>query len=96
MAGRKLIINGSVCMIDYHDGEGSAIVNGRKWRWEFHHYCGPTFLRKDGEPRRKIPSESHPVWDAFGKWLKIYHERRKTAKSHEIVSVSEPIRLESP
>lgn len=85
MAGQKLIINGFPCLIDYHDGEGSAVVNGRTWRWDFHDYCGPTFLRKDGEPMRRFPSENNPVWDAFSEWHKIYKERRKQAKSHEIV-----------
>ena len=71
--------------IDYHDGEGSAVVNGRKYRWEFHEYCGPCFLRKDGEPLARQPGEHHPVWPEFSKWLKIYQKKRKTAKPHEIV-----------
>lgn len=73
--------------IDYHDGEGSAMVNGKLWRWEFHHYCGPIFLKKNGEPRRYIPNENHPVWDYFDKWLKEYLSKRKLAKSHEIVKI---------
>lgn len=81
MAGMRI---GNMC-IDYHDGEGSAVVNGREWRWEFHEYCGPTFLRKDGEPLKRFPSEKHPVWDEFDKWLKLYKEKRRTAKSSEIV-----------
>lgn len=85
MAGQKLIINGSPCFIDYHDGEGSCKIGKRTCRWEFHHYCGPTFLKKNGEPMKKIPSETYPVWDAFGEWLKIYHKKRKGAKSYEIV-----------
>lgn len=71
--------------IDYCDGMGSAVVNGKLWRWEFHRYCGPTFLKKNGGPRRYIPNENHPVWEAFDKWLNIYLEKRKTAKSWEIV-----------
>lgn len=74
--------------IDYHDGEGSAVVNGRTYRWEFHEYCGPTFLRKDGEPWKRIcPGENHPVWDEFEKWLKKYKAARKKAKAHEIVQI---------
>ena len=54
------------------DADGSAIVNGREWRWEFHRYLGPTFLKQDGEPRKKFPSEKHPVWDVFEAWHKEY------------------------
>lgn len=81
MAGQ--IINGMA--IDYHDGEGSAVVNGRTYRWEFHEYCGPMFLRVDGNCLKIQPSEGHPVWPHFDAWLKRYLEARKTAKSYEIV-----------
>ena len=61
------------CIIDcFVDAEGSAIVNGREWRWEFHKYLGPTFLRKDGEPMARFPREGHPVWAAFETWLEGY------------------------
>jgi hypothetical protein len=73
--------------IDYHDGEGSAVVNGREYRWEFHEYCGPLFLRKDGEPLVNQPGEKHPVWAEFSKWYDLYKEKRKKAKSSEVVVV---------
>lgn len=81
MAG---FIAGNMC-IDYHDGEGSAVVNGRTYRWEFHEFCGPLFVRKDGEPLVNQPGEHHPVWAEFAKWLVRYQEKRKTAKASEIV-----------
>lgn len=87
MAGQIINWGNGRMAIDYHDGEGSAIVNGRLWRWEFHEYCGPTFLRKDGEARKHIPKENHPVWDAFEKWLKKYRPKRKKAKAHEIIKL---------
>lgn len=54
------------------DATGSAVVDGREYRWEFHHYCGPTFLRKDGQPLKNQPGEKHPVWDVFHDWLEVH------------------------
>lgn len=42
--------------------------NGRTYRFEWHTYLGPTFLKKDGEPLEVYPSERHPVWPAFNLW----------------------------
>lgn len=87
MAGQRIKIGGSAVFIDYHDGEGSAVVNGRTYRWEFHHFCGPSFLTKSGEFMKRQPAEHHPVWSHFEKWLEKYNEKRKTAKASEIVKV---------
>lgn len=51
------------------DGEGSAMVGKRKYRWTFHKYLGPTFLRADGEILKMQPKEDHPIWPEFYKWL---------------------------
>jgi hypothetical protein len=51
------------------DAYGSAVIGGRTYRWDFHHYCGPTFLRKDGEMLKHQPGEHHPVWQHFNEWL---------------------------
>lgn len=82
MAG--YITNGMA--IDYHDGEGSCTIGKQRYRWEFHHYCGPTFY-VNGSKKGWIPAEKHPVWDYFNAWLEKYNEARKTAKSWEIVKV---------
>ncbi len=84
MAGQR-INTPFVGFIDYHDGEGSAVVKGRKYRWEFHEYCGPFFLRADGNSMKIQPRENHPVWPHFDKWLVKYKEVRGKAKAHEIV-----------
>jgi hypothetical protein len=81
MAGRSIQhADGSRTFVDYADGEGSAIVNGRKWRWEFHEYCGPMFVRADGYPRKNQCPTVKAVWDAFTRWHKQY-ERAKNAGS---------------
>lgn len=54
------------------EATGSTVIAGKTWRWEFHHYLGPTFLRADGEPLVNQPGENHPVWDRFDEWLKDY------------------------
>ena len=52
---------------------GSTVIAGKTWRWEFHDYLGPTFLKADWEtPLVNQPSEKHPVWDRFDEWLKDY------------------------
>ncbi len=70
MAGHSITMgDGTRAFIDYADGEGSAVVNGRLWRWEFHRWGGPTFLRKDGEPRACQNPTVKGVWDAFELWF---------------------------
>lgn len=87
MAGHSEIINGSRVFVDYADAEGSAVVNGRTWRWEFHEYLGPGWLRKDGEPRKCQCPTSKAVWAAFEKWHKNYRraKKRKEKKNAKVV-----------
>ena len=47
-----------------HEGRDSR---GKLWRWEFHPYCGPFFLREDGEPLARQPGERSLAWEAFEK-----------------------------
>ena len=76
MAGHREIINGNVCFLDYADGEGEAAVDGRIWRWDFHEWVGPTFLRTDGNPRAN-QNPSKKVWAAFTRWHKKYKRAKK-------------------
>jgi hypothetical protein len=69
MACKHIAPNVTICGPDAY---GSAIVNGKEWRWDFHEYMGPTFLRKSGDPLTKQPGEKNPVWQAFADWLKQY------------------------
>jgi hypothetical protein len=62
----------SIIFCTFADAEGSATINGREYRWGYHEYLGPTFLKKDGTPLARQPGEKHPVWDAFDAWLKAY------------------------
>jgi hypothetical protein len=45
-----------------------TLPNGKVWRFEWHHYLGPTFLRKDDEPLARYPSERNPMWQTFNLW----------------------------
>ena len=76
MAGHRTVINGTVCFIDYQDGDGEAVVNGRLWRWTFHDYLGPTFLRGNGEPRVCQCPTVKAVWTAFEAWLESHNKRK--------------------
>lgn len=44
-------------------------VNGREWRFNFHRYLGPDWLKKDGEPRKCQCPSNKAVWAEFDKWL---------------------------
>lgn len=84
MAGERIVINGTVCFIDYADGEGRATIDGKVWRWEFHEFCGPLWLRQDGEPRKNQCPTNKKVWSAFEawhvKWLKSKTPARRKRK----------------
>lgn len=76
MAGHSIVhSDGSRTFVDYADGFGSAVVNGREWRWEFNAHCGPLFIRKDGEPRKNQCPTVKAVWDAFTRWQKLHNRR---------------------
>ncbi len=65
------------CIVTVADSYGECVIAGKVWRWDFHKYFGPTFLRKDGEPLKTQPDERHPVWDHFAEWLKKQPRNRK-------------------
>ena len=46
--------------------------NGLKF--EMHRYCGPIPLRKDGEPRERIPQA---FWDSFQEWFNLTDAEQK-------------------
>lgn len=71
---RRIIVD---CFVD---GEGSAVVRGRTWRWEFHEYLGPTFVNKKGQSI-DYPPEGSPVWDAFNDWLWGHYTAKKNTKA---------------
>lgn len=50
---------------------GEARIGNRLYRWDFDDYCGPTFVRADGEPLKRQPGPRHKVWKAFGEWLDV-------------------------
>jgi len=56
-------------------GEGKD-KNGKLWRWEFHEYMGPSFLRKDGEPLVNQPGEKSPAWDVFNEWYRAQPDNK--------------------
>jgi hypothetical protein len=64
-------------IVTVSDGEGSAVVQGRTWRWDFHEYLGPTFVDKHGNMLKRQPGENHPVWDAFATWLTERDDRKE-------------------
>lgn len=45
------------------------------WKFEMHNYCGPTPLRKDGEPRERIPQA---FWGAFQEWFDLPDDEKAT------------------
>jgi len=77
MAGHlSILADGSRIFLDYADASGSAVVNGRTWRWDFHEYCGPLWLRADGSERKCQHPTNPAVWEAFDEWLKRWEASR--------------------
>lgn len=72
-----LEMGGTPCIVTVSDGSGEAVVNGRKWRWDHHNYCGPLWLNKDGSERKRQPGENHPVWKAYNRWLTLREKGKK-------------------
>ena len=68
--------DGTKGIVSVSDSEGTAVVNGRTYYWDFHTYLGPTFTNKEGVMLKNQPGEKHPVWKAFGKWLEERDKRR--------------------
>ncbi len=79
MAGLITTIGNSKVCLDFADGEGSAIVNGRRWSWEFHERGGPLFLRKDGR-ERKCQNPNKAVWKAFERWHRKYRKDKNASR----------------
>ena len=46
------------------------LANGRIYYFDWHRFCGPMFLRKDGEPLARYPGERNPMWKTFTLWTK--------------------------
>ena len=42
--------------------------HGKKWKFEDHHYCGPSVLGRNGDPLANQPPESSPFWEAVDCW----------------------------
>ncbi len=53
----------------------SVTVNGKEWRFDFDKRFGPTWLRKDGEPR-KCQNPKQTVWMMFQEWLDKREKRK--------------------
>lgn len=67
-----------VIFLDFPDAFGQGRHKGKLYRWSFHDYLGPLFLRKDGEPLVRQPSATSGAWVAFGRW----HKARCKQKGH--------------
>lgn len=62
--------NGKVtAILTIHPTYTLTLPNGRVYRFEWHKFCGPLFVRKDDEPLARFPSERNPMWDYFGMWI---------------------------
>ena len=80
MAGHSTVINGTRIFVDYADGYGESVVGGRTWRWTFHDYLGPLWLRKDGEALRCQCPTRKAVWAAFTAWHRRYEQAERRRK----------------
>lgn len=51
-----------------------------KWRWEFDERFGPTWLKKNGDPR-KCQNPGKAAWAAFDRWYEEYRKEHPRAES---------------
>lgn len=54
----------------FTEAVGEAVVNGKRWRWEYTTACGIVFVRADGEELKRYPSAAHTIWPVVEQWLK--------------------------
>lgn len=52
-------------------------INGKKFLFEDHPYCGPIVLGRDGGPLQNQPPESSPFWEAVSYW---YQQGKRTTE----------------
>jgi hypothetical protein len=79
--------NGIVCVSPEHE---VTDANGKTWRFEFHSFLGPTILRKDGQPRARLPGERSPFWPAFTAWHAEWRKARSEAEMPSLFVEVEP------
>lgn len=60
--------NGTHGSASYHEQRRIIDANGKEWLFEWHSYCGPWPVRKDGEPFANEPGERSPFWPAVAAW----------------------------
>jgi len=79
MAGIVLVdpFKGGAIFMDFPDAFAQGKHKGRLYRWSFHEYLGPLFLRKDGEPLVRQPGEKSGAWMAFGRWQKTRSRKQE-------------------
>lgn len=58
----------NIIHISYAGPERILMVEGKKFLFEDHHYCGPVVLGKNGDPLSVQPSENSPFWSAVSLW----------------------------
>jgi hypothetical protein len=63
------------------EAEGSCVIGGKTWRWDYHEYMGPCFLKANGDPLKNQPGEKHPVWDRFDEWVRKYLAEKEARRA---------------
>lgn len=67
----RVRIGDTVALVDLGPSEYRITTgDGQRFRFEFHHYCGPMMIGKHGEPIQSMPGKYSPFWDALHFWLK--------------------------
>lgn len=63
--------------------EYEYVHEGRTWRFEFGHYCGPWPIRKDGQPFKRSPGIKSKFWVAFNAWWAEQHRDQRTTDGNQ-------------
>lgn len=63
------MIGGYPATLCVGDDPVEIVAGGRRYLFEWNHYCGPTVLhRRTQDPLDKQPPENSPFWDAATWW----------------------------
>ncbi len=54
--------------VSYGGPDRILYLNGKKWRFEDHPYCGPIVVDKNGDPLKVQPPEGSPFWECVSYW----------------------------
>ena len=64
-------------------------TTGKEWYFEWHRYCGPIDLKKDGDPKKVQPANKSDFWIVISQWAQ---QGKKSKDGYCIYDKNIPLR----